>query len=314
METKTLAAAAIEAVKKFVSQSQKALEDRISAAEATVKEAATSTKSKLSEMEQRISSSPPPKDGKDGKSVAIEDVKPLLESMVKAIEIPAPIKGDKGDSVSLAEIQPIIEQAIKGALELIPHPTDGKDGQDAVLDMVALEKIINTAVLEAVAKINIPKPRDGEDGLDALDIEILPIINEDKTYPRGVYATHKGGLWKSHCTTDGMKGWECIVDGMQEVKIEYDGQRSFGIIFRRSSGALETKDFTIPTLIYKEVYREGDKYERGDCVTYGGSIYTALANTDEKPGSGSKDWRLAVKAGRNATDRVKLPEPIKGVA
>jgi hypothetical protein len=55
-------------------------------------------------------------------------------------------------------------------------------------------------------------------------------------------------------------------------------------------------------MIYREVYRLDSPYEKGDCVSFGGSIWTALRDTAEKPGNGSKDWKLSVKHGRDGRD------------
>jgi hypothetical protein len=34
-------------------------------------------------------------------------------------------------------------------------------------------------------------------------------------------------------------------------------------------------------------------------VTFDGSMWVAMADTRDKPGTGSKDWRLSVKRGRD---------------
>ena len=54
-------------------------------------------------------------------------------------------------------------------------------------------------------------------------------------------------------------------------------------------------------VIDRGVYRAGE-YLSGDAVTYGGSLWIAQRDTHEAPGSGSKDWRLAVKRGRDGKD------------
>jgi len=146
--------------------------------------------------------------------------------------------------------------------------------------------------------------RDGRDGRDAVQIDILGGIDPEKSYPRDTYVSHDGGLWKSAQNTVGMKGWECIVDGIKDVQIEFDGNRSFKMKVLKTSGQELTKEFKVPALIYKEIYRDGAVYEKGDAVTYAGSVFIALEDTEEKPATGSKAWRLAVKAGRNGKDKV----------
>lgn len=144
--------------------------------------------------------------------------------------------------------------------------------------------------------------RPGEDGRDALDLAILPTINEGKIYPRGTFATHNGGLWCSHTKTEGMRGWECIVDGVGQIDIQHDGERKFTIDIVKSSGQAIKKEFQVPVMIYKGVFSAEEKYLRGDTVTFGGSIYHCNKDTEDRPAAGSKAWTLAAKRGRDGGD------------
>lgn len=57
----------------------------------------------------------------------------------------------------------------------------------------------------------------------------------------------------------------------------------------------------IPAMIYRGVFKEGQEYERGDTVTWGGSLWHCDADkTTEKPDSAAKHWTLAAKKGRDA--------------
>jgi integrin beta 3 len=63
-------------------------------------------------------------------------------------------------------------------------------------------------------------------------------------------------------------------------------------------------------MIYREVWREGE-YERGDVVTWGGSIFIAQRKPTGKPGDPDSGWRLAVKHGRDGKDGSAPTPPIK---
>lgn len=242
----------------------------------------------------------------DGKSVTVDDVSPLLQKMVNdaVAEIPHPKDGkdcttediikavnivmaempkpQDGKSVTVEELRPLVEEVVKSS---IPEPVD-------------VEKLT-----EYVAA-NIPVPEPGADGKDALSIELEPFIDEQKCYPRGTYATHNGGLWRSHEKTHGMRGWECIVDGVSNVDIKQDNQRTFSISLQRASGAFEVKSFDIPVTIYRDVFKAGTEYQPGDTVTWGGSMWHCNESTTDKPGeTGSKGWTLAVKKGRDLRDK-----------
>lgn len=58
-----------------------------------------------------------------------------------------------------------------------------------------------------------------------------------------------------------------------------------------------------PGLTYCGVYVDGRTYERGDCVTYAGSVWHCHVDTTRsKPADGSRDWTLIVKRGRDGKD------------
>lgn len=88
----------------------------------------------------------------------------------------------------------------------------------------------------------------------------------------------------------------------EQPEFVYDGRRSFTV---RSlvNGEMIEQGFTLPIVIDAGFYREGDAYEKGDGVTFGGSYWIAQKGTDTKPEIGNTDWRLAVKKGRDAKAR-----------
>ena len=144
-----------------------------------------------------------------------------------------------------------------------------------------------------------------QDGRDALQLEIQPFIDEGKSYPRGSYATHNGGLWRAYEKTHGMRGWECIVDGVSDVDISMNGQRNFTVTVNRASGTSDKKAFDIPAMVYRGVFKSGDEYLPGDTVTWGGSLWHCDEQTQDKPGeTGSKGWTLAAKRGRDGRDKA----------
>lgn len=88
--------------------------------------------------------------------------------------------------------------------------------------------------------------------------------------------------------------------GFDDLRIEqHEDLRTFSVVFEKGA---ERREFTasLPVLIYREIWRENEKYSAGDAVTFGGSLWIALRATQSKPGDGSPDWRLAVKKGRDA--------------
>jgi len=237
----------------------------------------------------------------------VPDISKMVSEAVKEIEIP--------QSQKLPDIDQMVADAVQGAVEQVADsiriPEDGKsvtaeDLRPLVEEVVSasLPEPVDVEKLAEDVAANIPVPESGNDGKDALSIELEPFIDEQKSYPRGTYATHNGGLWRSHEKTYGMRGWECIVDGVSNVDIKQDNQRTFTISLERASGAVEVKSFDVPVTIYRDVFKSGTEYQPGDTVTWGGSMWHCNEPTTDKPGeSGSKGWTLAVKKGRDLRDK-----------
>jgi len=274
---------------------------------------------------EEVGKIPTPKDGEPGKSVTVEDITPLIENLVQekfaqlpipqdgksidpdevqrtiesllaaAIEqLPKPKDGEPGKSITVHEIAPLLENLVQEKFAQLPVPQDGKS-----VDPAEVERMIKTQLASAIE--NLPKPKDGEPGRDALDIDILPAIPE-KSVSRGTYAIHKGGLWRSYQTTDGMRGWECILDGIADTEINVIDDRNYQLRLVKSSGAVTEKTFALRHAIHRGVFKAGD-YQPGDTVTWGGSLWHCDEPTSDKPGEpGSKGWTLAVKRGRDGKD------------
>lgn len=256
--------------------------------------------------------------GKDAEPV---DLDALAQAAAALVVVPEPIPGKDAEVdldalakaaaalVVVPEAERVDLEAV-AALVKLPEVKDGKDAEPVDLEAVAAlvklpepEKIDTDAIARAAAAmVPVPEAKQPADGRDALHLEILPAIDEAKTYPRNTYAKHDGGLWRSFEQTSGMRGWECIVEGLKAVSVTQDGDREFSVTLAKSSGAEVVQKFVMPIQIYKGVHREGEAYDAHDNVTWGGSQWTSTkaCNTD-KPGS-SDAWTLTVKAGRPGKD------------
>ncbi len=246
---------------------------------------------------------------RDGKSVTVDEITPVLQELVSnaVAEIPVPKDGKDFEPAMLKQA---VEEAVSEAVAAIPVPKDGKsvtteDVQPMIQELVSASMPelpdVKSLVNEAIAALPAAEPgKDGENGRDALSLEVLPFIDEGKSYPRGSYATHNGGLWRAYEKTHGMRGWECLVDGVAGIDIQQSELRCFTLTVNRTSGASETKSFDVPVMIYQGVFKSGQEYLPGDTVTWGGSLWHCDEQTQDKPGeAGSKGWTLAAKRGRD---------------
>lgn len=251
---------------------------------------------------------PEPVPGKDAEPV---DIDAIAKAAAGLVVVPEPIPVDleglakaAAEFVELPKVDLALLAAEAAALVVVPRPIAP---QEVDLDELARS---------AAALVPVPQAAPAEHGRDALDLEILPDIDESKQYPRGTYAAHRGGLWKSYERTHGMRGWECIVDGIDGVTVTQDSVREFSVTLSKSSGTSAVQKFSLPVQVYKGVYREGEPYEANDTATWAGSVWVCNKNaTTDKPGT-SDDWSLAVKAGRAGKDlreNASQFDPAKGV-
>lgn len=117
---------------------------------------------------------PTPENGKDGSSVTIDDVLPIVEEAIKAI--PAPVDGKDG------------KDGVDG--EDGKDGIDGKDGASPSADEVAkamdhrfsewalgFERKADDLFQRAIDRM--PKPSDGKDGIDAVQVEDISIELKD---------------------------------------------------------------------------------------------------------------------------------------
>jgi len=219
----------------------------------------------------------------------------------------------------------VIRQMVTEAVAEIPAPKDGADGEPGKdgepgekgetgdqgppgesVPVEDVQRMVDEAVARAMEQIEMPK--DGEPGRDAVDIDILPEIDPEKSYPRGTYATHAGGLWRSHSKTHGMRGWECIVEGVKDIEVTPVDDRTLKVNVQRSSGDTAGELFSMPVVIDRGVYRPDGDYQKGDGVSFGGSFWIAQkGNPGGKPGT-TDDWRLAVKHGRQGKQGEQGPK------
>lgn len=261
---------------------------------------------------------------------------PDLEAVAALVKVPdvdlAALAKAAADLIPVAEVKVDIEAIAKSAAALIPAPEIAftqadldaisataavKAAGQVTIPVDALEKAAKDAVAAielpqapdfsamlkaAMAEVELPQPTPGKDGLDALQLEVLPEIDASKSYPRGTYASHEGGLWRTYEKSHGMRGWECVMNGVARTEIKAsDDLRTVTFVNTLSDGTITEKHFDVPVVIDRGVFKHGNTYKTGDAVTWGGSLWIAQEPTADKPGEpAAKGWRLAVKKGRDA--------------
>lgn len=295
-----------ESVERYVKAAYDTLAARVGALESRPTADADAIRGIVAEA---VAAMPRPKDGEDGK------VDPELVRVVVAETLPGMVD----------RAREMLREHIDGALPSLKGKpgepgTNGLNGQSAY--QLAVEKGFPGTELQWLESLH-GRPgdpgrdgsgKDGEHGRDAALIEPLASIDPARSYPRGTWAKHERGLWLARAPTDGMTGWDCVVAGLSSWEVTQDDERNFVARARLSDGTAVNHKFSLPVLIYREVWREGD-YDRGDVVTWGGSAWHCQRPTQEKPGFGCADWKLMVKEGRPGKDagpvQAASREPVK---
>jgi len=274
---------------------------------------------------EAVDALPKPLDGKDGASVELKKVVAALQPIVTGLlgeevhrAVAALPKAQDGRDGKDADPE-LIQVAVAEAVAALPAPRDGKDGrngesvhQDTVARMIADE------VSKAIAAL--PRAKDGESGRDAAELQVLPSLDEARSYRRGTWASYGGGLVRAERDTDPITegvvkaGWVVMVEGLAAVVVSQgDDPRQLTVAAMLTSGAKTVCEFSVPLIIYKGVWREGE-YQQGDVATWGGSGWHCQRLTTDKPGT-SDAWKLMVKEGARGKDAnapVKPPrEPVR---
>ena len=195
--------------------------------------------------------------------------------------------GKDGTSVTIEDVYPLINDLVAKAVEKIPPPKDGQDGangRDGIdgapgVDgkSVTLEEIKTNLLDPALSTWQLDFERRAQDTLQR-SIDRIP-------------APKNGENGK-----DGADGF-----GFDDLSITHDEPGTIVLRFERGA---QVKEFTlrIPVFIDRGVFVEDQKYTQGNGVTFGGSFWLAQVDDPQgKPGL-SKDWRLAVKKGRDGRD------------
>lgn len=99
--------------------------------------------------------------------------------------------------------------------------------------------------------------------------------------------------------------------GFDDLDAEYDEFGRMSLKFVRGD---VVKRFRVPGQVDRGIFKDGESYEQGDGVTWGGSFWIAQRSTTAKPGDGRTEltgWRMAVKRG---VDGKQGPEGKSGPA
>ncbi|KRS17569.1 hypothetical protein XM52_13695 [Roseovarius indicus] len=210
----------------------------------------------------------------------VEAEKKAVSDRFDAIEAMEPPKPPE-----LPDIASMVAEEVAKSIAKLPEPNPGMDGAPGK-DGKTGEK--------------------GEPGKDGVGLagafidragELTVTLTNGETRSLGVIVGKDGAPGK-----DGEDGI-----GFEDMDIVHDGERGFTFRFQRGAKIVE-RAFTLPVMLDRGVFSEGKGYAAGDVVSFGGSMWVAQKDTEERPGDGD-GWRLSVKRGRDGKDGVMKPAP-----
>lgn len=266
---------------------------------------------RLNEIEKAVSDMP--------EAPKLPDIPALVDAAVAVSMLDVPVPKDGKDAnpeevsevvLSKLDIGGAVDAAIQEVSKDFTTRLDGVVRKDDLPDFPAM-------IAEEVAKI--PAPQDGEsvsvdDVLPELKVHLAELVaalppaekGADGVGLAGAFIDRNGELTVT-LTNGETRGLGPVVGndgepgiGFDDMDIVHDGEREFTFRFQRGAKIVE-RSFSLPVMLDRGVFTDGKGYVAGDVVSYGGSMWIAQKETDERPGTGD-GWRLSVKKGRNGKD------------
>lgn len=211
--------------------------------------------------------------------------------------------GKDGQSVTVADVEPMIEARVKAAVDAIPRPKDGKDAEpidvsDVTRELLSAGEIKTLVNMEVADYLQKNPPPKGDPG-KSLAVEDVSIFLEAAVskwaleFERRANDTLAKAIDKIPEPKDGR-------DGVAMPTLEWDGERTFTV--KAASGEIiQVNRLALP--LDRGYYRDGMKAEQGDILTHNGDAWIALKDTAAKPcRENSEDWRLFARKGRDGRD------------
>lgn len=247
--------------------------------------------------------------------------KPLIDRIAALEQRPSPERGEPGQQgeqgVGIAGAEKragaLVLRLTDGTEQEI-GPVDGRDGApgadgvspdpEAIAETfrAMAESIVSETVAAGLAKVPPPekgeKGDQGEPGRPGSDGRgwAKSFIDRDGN----LVATFSDGSIENlgPCVgKDGAPGRDGF--SLDDFDCEPVDERTVVLKFTRGD-VCHSYELVFPVPIYRGVFKEGEAYQRGDMVTWGGSLFHAEKATLAKPES--EDWRMCVKKGRDGRD------------
>jgi len=253
----------------------------------------------LAAVAERVAALPP---AQDGTSVTLEDVEPLIRDVV-AEQVAALPPAAAGKDVDMEAVEREIRERVEAAVSALPPPCDGVDA-----DMDVLLRAVGERVEAAVAAIPVAKDGIGLAGalINRDGNLVVTLTNGDHRDLGRVVGTDADMDVLLRRVDEQVAAIPKPRNGFEldnfETKMMPDG-RTLELSFTQGDTTY-THELFFPVMLYRDVYKEGEDYQHGDVVTWGGSLWFAQRDTSAKPDGAESGWKLVVKRGRDGKDHT----------
>lgn len=244
---------------------------------------------RIAELEQQIADMPVPKDGRDG-----VDGKDGADGRDGVDGVPGH-DGKDADPMTAEQIA----EAVADYLAANP-PAAGKDGRDGKDGAAGVDGKDGADGVDGKDGADGRNGADGKDGVGLADAIIdrkgvlVLTMTDGRVKDLDVVVGRDGA--DGDAGKDGAPGRDGFgFDGIDLV----EGDEGVSIRFLQGE---VSKEFALPVVFDRGVYREGGSYRKGNGVTWGGSYWIAQKDDPGKPDTPDSGWRLAVKKGQNGRD------------
>lgn len=208
------------------------------------------------------------------------DVEAIAKAAADMVQVPEPDRVD-------------VDAIAKAAAELVPTPTAPEPVAPEPVDVEAIAK-------QAASLITVPK---AADPLPAPTVDEIAAAFERRfsdltlSWERQARDTFEKAADRMPVPKDGRDA--IPLDGL-DLTLGEDG-RTVTVKMQAGETILE-KSIKLATVIDRGVFKSGGQYEKGDAVSYGGSLWIAQKDAPEGVPGAAPDWRLSVKKGRDGKD------------
>lgn len=351
--------------------------DALSIADGVIQSLRAYVDREIAKLRAVIAAIPAGKDGapgKDGASISVGDVQPMIIELVERAALALPVAKDgapgrDGQSITLQEVAILVDATVAKAIGALPVPKDGapgrdgangtngkdgapgKDGEkgadgkpgepgrdgvngkdgapgrDADLPIVDLGDVLDAIRADAsmVAMLRGERGATGDPGLPGADgkqgepgrdgasftpEQVKELLDSRFAvwaleFERAAVDRQQRAIDAVPIPRDGRDG----TNGKPGIGLDdFDLQTSSPddgrtIVFELSAGG-RMRRCTVKTacVLDRGIWQEGQRYAKGDGVTFGAQFWIAQVDDAQgKPGE-SKDWRLAVRRGKDGKD------------